>query len=87
MLTKIADHEIDNVGMVKIKDNLRLNFQYLIQKVAKDGKVPLTVVREGKTLPIDVPAKNKYPMLIGSLKGTVSVVFHLRSAGVLAGHE
>jgi S1-C subfamily serine protease len=69
LLTKIADHEIDNVGMVKIKDNLRLSFHYLIQKVAKDGKVPLTVVREGKTLPIELPAKNHYPTLISSLKG------------------
>ena len=69
VIAKIGDHEIDNVGMVKIKDNLRLNFHYLIQKVAKDGKVPLTVVREGKTLPIDLPAKTKYPMLISSLKG------------------
>ncbi len=69
LLTKIADHEIDNVGMVKIKENLRLNFHYLIQKVAKDNKVPLTVVRDGKTMAIDVAAKNKYPMLISSLKG------------------
>ena len=49
LITKIGDHEIDNVGMVKIKDNLRLRFQYLIQKLVKDGKVPLTVVRQGKT--------------------------------------
>jgi S1-C subfamily serine protease len=69
LITKIGDHEIDNVGMVKIRDNLRLNFHYLIQKVVKDGKVPLTVVRQGKSLPIDLPAKIKYPMLIGSLKG------------------
>ena len=69
LLTKIAEHDIDNVGMVKIKDNLRLNFHYLIQKVAKGNKVPLTVVRDGKTLSIDVPAKNHYPMLISSLKG------------------
>jgi S1-C subfamily serine protease len=69
LLTKIADQEIDNVGMVKIKDNLRLNFHYLVQKVAKDSKVPLTVVREGKSLPIELAAKNKYPMLISSLKG------------------
>ena len=40
LITKIGDHEIDNVGMVKISDNLRLKFQYLIQKLAKDGKVP-----------------------------------------------
>ena len=69
LLTKIAGQEIDNVGMVKIKDNLRLNFHYLVQKSTKDGKVPLSVVREGKTVPIDVPAKNKYPLLISSLKG------------------
>jgi S1-C subfamily serine protease len=69
LLAKIGDNEIDNVGMVKVKDNLRLNFQYLIQKVVKDGKVPLTVVRQGKSLAIDVPAKTKYPMLIESLKG------------------
>ena len=55
--------------MSKIKDNLRLNFQYLVQKVVKDGKVPLTVVRQGKAMPVDVPVKTHYPMLIESLKG------------------
>jgi S1-C subfamily serine protease len=69
VLAKIGDHEIDNVGMVKIKDNLRLNFHYLIQKLVKDGKVPLSVVRQGKTFPVELPAKTKYPMLIGTLKG------------------
>jgi S1-C subfamily serine protease len=69
LLTKIGDHEIDNVGRVKIKDNLRLNFHYLIQHVAKNEKVPLTIVRQGKTLSIELPAKTKYPMLIESLKG------------------
>jgi S1-C subfamily serine protease len=69
LITKIGENEIDNVGMVKIKDNLRLNFHYLIQKVVKDDKVPLTIVRQGKTLPIDLPTKTKYPMLIESLKG------------------
>jgi S1-C subfamily serine protease len=69
LLTQIASKDIDNVGMVKIKENLRLNFHYLVQKVVKDGKVPLTVVREGKALPISLPAKNKYPQLISSLKG------------------
>ena len=69
LITKIGDHDIDNVGMVKIRDNLRLNFHYLIQKVAKNGKIPLTIVRQGKTLPIELPAKTKYPTLIESLKG------------------
>jgi hypothetical protein len=41
----------------------------LIQTVVKDSKVPLTVVRQGKSMAIDVPTKTKYPMLIESLKG------------------
>jgi S1-C subfamily serine protease len=69
LITKIGDHDIDNVGLVKIRDNLRLNFHYLIQKVVHDGKVPLTVIRQGKSLPIDLAARVKYPTLIASLKG------------------
>jgi S1-C subfamily serine protease len=69
LITKIGDHEIDNVGMVKIRDNLRLNFHYLIQKVAKDGKVPLSIVRQGKNMTVELPAPTKYPLLIQSLKG------------------
>jgi S1-C subfamily serine protease len=69
LITKISDHEIDNTGMVKINDHLRLRFQYMIQKVAKDGKVPLAVIRQGKTMTIDLPVKATYPMLIESLKG------------------
>ena len=69
LITKIGDHEIDNTGMVKISDHLRLKFQYLIQKVVKDGKVPLTVVREGKTIKIDLPVKATNPLLIETLKG------------------
>jgi S1-C subfamily serine protease len=69
LISKIGDYEIDNVGMVKIRDNLRLNFVYLIQKLVNDGKVPLTVIRDGKTISIELPANTKYPTLIGSLKG------------------
>ena len=45
--------------MVKVKDDLRLQFQYLIQKLAKDGKVPLTIVRQGK--PLDDRAAGQRP--------------------------
>jgi len=69
LVSKIGTNEIDNVGMVKVKDNLRLDFHYLIQKVARDGKIPLTIVRQAKPQAIELPVKNKYPMLIESLKG------------------
>ena len=69
LITKIGDHEIDNTGMVKINDRLRLRFQYLVQKVAKDGKVALTIIRQGKTMKIDLPVKPHYPRLIEPLRG------------------
>jgi hypothetical protein len=75
LISKIGDHEIDNVGMVKIKDSLRLRFHYFIQKLTKDGKVPLTIVRQGKTLAIELPAKTHYPMLINTLKGSYPSYF------------
>ena len=58
-ITKIGDQDDRQVGMVKIRDNLRLRFQYLIQKVVKNGKVPLTMIRQGKTMKIDLPVKTK----------------------------
>ena len=35
-ITRIGDAEVETGGMVKIKENLRLQFQYLIQKVVKE---------------------------------------------------
>ena len=69
LITKIGDKDIDNVGMVKIKDNLRLQFQYMIQKAARDGKLPLSIVRQGKPQSIELPLATHWPMLIESLQG------------------
>ncbi|WP_422928173.1 PDZ domain-containing protein [Singulisphaera sp. PoT] len=69
LITKIGSHDIDNVGLVKVRDNLRLRFQYLIQKEVKDGKVHLTIIRDGKPLEVDVPVETKHPMLIETLQG------------------
>ena len=71
LITKIGDNDIDNTGMVKIKGkgDLRLRFQYLIQKVAKDGKVPLTLIRKGEEIKVELPVSPRYDMLIESLQG------------------
>ncbi len=75
LVTKIGDHEIDNTGMVKINDRLRLHYLYLIQKVARDNKVPLTVIRQGKTIKLDLPVKSHHPKLIEPLRGTYPSYF------------
>jgi hypothetical protein len=69
IISKIGDTPVDDEGMIKIGDDLRLRFDYLVQKIAKDGKVPLTVVRDGKPLNIELPVSADRPMLIPSLGG------------------
>jgi S1-C subfamily serine protease len=69
VLTRIGDTPIDNQGMVKIDKDLRVSFGYMIQKVTKDGKLPLTVVRAGKTLKLELPVSPEYPTLVSDLRG------------------
>ena len=69
LLTRIGDHEIDNVGMVRLEGGLRVRFQYLIQKLAQDGKVPLRLIRKGESMEIELPVSNTHPKLIDSLAG------------------
>ncbi len=69
IITKIGDTPVDDQGMINLGDGLRVGFQYLIQKIAKDGKVPLTIVRDGKPLDIQLPVSAARPLLIPSLAG------------------
>ncbi|MDX2035219.1 MAG: trypsin-like peptidase domain-containing protein [Isosphaeraceae bacterium] len=69
IVTQVGDREIDNVGMVQLEGDLRVRFQYLVQKLAKNGKLPLTIVREGKTSKIELPVGNDHGDLIRSLRG------------------
>ena len=85
LITKIGDHEVDNVGMVRIKDGLRLRFQYLVQKLAEDGKVPLTIVREGETVADRTARETNATRADRVAPGPLSVLLHLRPAGLLAG--
>jgi len=67
VITKIGDLAVDDQGMVSLGDDLRLSFEYEIQKIAKNGKVPLTVVRNSRELNVQLPVSADYPKLIASL--------------------
>jgi S1-C subfamily serine protease len=69
VLTRIGDTPIDNQGMIKLDKDLRVSFAYLIQHAAKDGKVPMTIVRAGKTLQIQLPVSSEHPTLVTDLRG------------------
>jgi S1-C subfamily serine protease len=75
IITKIGDTTIDNQGMVNIENNLRVRFQYLIQKIATRGKVPLSIVRGGKELKVELPVSSDRPMLIPDLQGSYPAYF------------
>jgi len=75
VIMKIGDTPVDNQGMIKLNPNLRVHFPYLIQKLAKDGKVPLTVARADKEVQIELPVPSTHPGIIPSLDGAYPSYF------------
>ncbi len=75
VITRIGDTPVDDQGMVKVSANLRIRFQYLVQKLAKQGMVPLTVVRGGKEVAIQMPVPSGHPLLIPDLQGAYPSYF------------
>jgi S1-C subfamily serine protease len=69
VITRIEDTPIDDQGMVELDDHLHVSFRYLLQKVAKNGKVHLTIVRNGKPMAVEVATPTERPMLVPDLAG------------------
>lgn len=75
VITKIGDTPVDDQGMIKLGDDLRVRFQYEIQHIATHNTVPLTIVRAGKELKINLPVSANYPQLIPGLNGAYPSYF------------
>src|SRR5581483_7289050 len=46
-----------------------------VQHVAKNGKVPLTIFRGGKTMTVQMPVSPKYPLLVPEREGNYPSYF------------
>jgi hypothetical protein len=68
VITQIGDAPIDDQGMIKLDPNLRVFFKYMVQKTARNGRVPLTVVRGGKRVTVEAPVASDRPLVIPSLR-------------------
>jgi S1-C subfamily serine protease len=77
VITKIGDTAVDDQGMIPFGPNLRIRFAYLVQKLAKNGRVPLKVVRAGQEKAIDLPVPPELPLAIPDWKGTYPSYFIL----------
>ena len=69
VISKIGETPIDDQGMIKVGDDLRVHFDYEVQHIVTNGTVALTVVRDGKEVKINLPVSAKYPRLIPGLNG------------------
>jgi S1-C subfamily serine protease len=74
ILTHIGDTPIDNEGMVRV-GAIRVRFQYLIQKVAQGGRIPLTLVRGGQSQKVEVPVSSRRPLVIPDLENAYPSYF------------
>ena len=68
LVAKIGSTPVDDQGMIHVGD-LRLDFHYGVQKEARDGIVPLDVVRAGKHIQMSVPVSTDRPQVIAWLSG------------------
>jgi len=75
VITKIGDTPVDDQGMVNLGNNLRVFFKYLVQKVTKNGKVPLAVERAGKEMQVELPVATNRPRLLPDLDGAYPSYF------------
>ena len=75
VITKIGDMPVDDQGMTKVADNLRVSFFYQVQHFATNGSLPLTIVRAGKEMKVNLPVSADYPRLIPSADGSYPSYF------------
>ncbi|MGO9471016.1 MAG: trypsin-like peptidase domain-containing protein [Isosphaeraceae bacterium] len=55
IVIRIGDHAVDNSGMVHVDSDRMIKFQYLVQRLARDGRLPATVLRENREVKLDIP--------------------------------
>jgi S1-C subfamily serine protease len=75
VITKIGDVPVDDEGMIKLGDTLRVRFNYMVQKLAQKDTVPLTIYRGGKESKINLPVLRQRPLVIPELKGAYPSYF------------
>jgi S1-C subfamily serine protease len=75
VITRIGPTPIDDQGMIPLRPDLRLSFLYDVQKIARAGRVPVTVIRGGKEVALSVPTVSRRRLLIPDLMGTYPSYF------------
>jgi S1-C subfamily serine protease len=64
VITRIGDTPIDSEGKVAVRYDLRLSALYLVQKLAKNGYIDVTVFRDGQLIPMKVPVQSRRDLVM-----------------------
>jgi hypothetical protein len=75
VMTAIGDQPIDSDGKVGVRYDLRLSALYLIQKLAKDGAIDVTVQRDGRPLGLKVPLGRQRELVVPYLRNRLPRYF------------
>ncbi len=67
LISAIGTDSIDNAGLITIEDGARVLWAYQIPRLAKDGTVPVTVIRKGKEVEVALPVSNKRDSLLSPM--------------------
>ncbi|HVS38065.1 MAG TPA: trypsin-like peptidase domain-containing protein, partial [Gemmataceae bacterium] len=69
VLTRIGDYDIDNAGMVRLKNDLLAPFEAAVPLAARDGVVPATILRDGQAVKLSLPVAARDNLLIRGYDG------------------
>jgi hypothetical protein len=75
VITHIGDWPVDDQGMIQLRPNLRVKFLYQVQRLTRDGKVLLRLVRAGKPMELQVPVAYDRPVMVPDLNGAYPPYF------------
>jgi len=69
VIDAIGEHDVDDAGMVTVRNNVRLSFNYFVPKLAEGGKVELSIIRDGEKMNVQVPVVARRNRVMKSLDG------------------
>lgn len=75
VITKIGDTQVASEGMIKLGANSRIAFSDLVQRLAKNGKLPLTIIRKGQEKQIELPVGPEPNLAVARLNGAYPSYF------------
>jgi hypothetical protein len=75
IVTKIGDYNVDNLGMVRLENDLLAPLTAAVPKASRDRSVSLTILRGGKTQVIALPTTTRDNRLIRDYQGEAPSYF------------